>query len=200
MTTVEDLSLAQDQASMVLNGHFLGRNRTSTKINSWRIFASCFVPCKKCGFLGFSLLISSCCFCFSKWSSRHPGTLLRKLSDEERLGKVEAQRLRDQNFQLEASTHRTHQFFFSPSYGDLVTSLKTIRFSFSTWKMVVGKRISFCVLPCFAYFSGGENLSFREASPMDALFGCFVEGFQPMISEDATCWRVGQGVLEEGSL
>jgi len=53
------------------------------------IFASCFVPCKKCWFLGFSLLIFVVGFCFSKWSSRHPGT--RKLSDEERLGKVEAQ-------------------------------------------------------------------------------------------------------------
>ena len=32
-----------------------------------------------------------------------------------------------------------------------------------------------------------RTVSFREASPIDALLRCFVEGFQPMISEDATC-------------
>lgn len=120
MTTVEDLSLVQDQASMVLNGHFFGKESnivTSTKIiqnEGFLIFASCAMClAKKCGFLGFSLLIFVEKLLFlqmvisSPWD---PGSCQMKND----LAKLRPNGKLDQNFQLEASTHRTHQLFFFP--------------------------------------------------------------------------------------
>ena len=202
MTTVEDLSLVQDQASMVLNGHFLGiKSNIDQNQPKWRIFDFCIlchVPCfKNVGFLGFSLLIFLVVASVSpNGHLDDPGTRLRCQMKND-LAKLRPNGKLDQNFQLWGiNSQNSPSVFFFPfvwRFSNLPKNYKIFVFHLKNggWETHF-----FLRKPIFRV----RTLSFREASPMDALFRCFVEGFQPMISEDATCWRVGQGVLEEGSL
>lgn len=155
------------------------------------IFASCFVPCKKCGFLGFFSVDFCCCFCFSKWSSRHPGTLeaVRWRTTWQSWGPT----VTGSEFPTWGiNSHNSPSVFFLLSYGDLVTSLKTIRFSFSTWKMVVGKRISFCeslFFGCELLVSGRQVQWMPSSGVLSKDFNPWFLRMQPVEESAKEFWK-----------